>query len=145
LGIEAISRGAAKCCFADRGRDLLSRLLRNIQAVGAADRCVIWRGDVGTNLAGWLGELDGQVDLAFVDPPYPLTQAWDWAKAADMIFRPLARRLTAEGLVVLRTSVRLELPELLGGLAIQRARRYGGMAVTMYGHQGQAARPEEAR
>lgn len=145
LGLEALSRGARRCIFADRDRAVLERLRRNIETVGARDRCEVWCGDVGRQVEGWLGGLEGTVDVAFVDPPYAHTKRWNWSEVGERIFAPVERRLTSDGLVILRTPAGVETPDPLGGLAIRRVRRYGGMIVTIYARQGRTNGCKEAK
>ena len=57
LGLEALSRGAEHCWFADRDRSALHLLRRNLELLGAGDRGTIWPGDVVSRLAGWVGGL----------------------------------------------------------------------------------------
>ena len=73
------------------------------------------------------------MDLAFVDPPYALSRRWDWCEATTGLFGPLAARLAPDGLVVLRTPHRVDLPDTLGPLEVRRSRKYGEMVVTIYG------------
>jgi len=133
VGLEALSRGARRCCFADRDRLALNRLKRNIETVGAAQAATVWAGVIETHLPGWLAELGEELDLAFVDPPFPAVREWDWPRMERAMFAPLAAATAADGLVVLRTPDRAEPPERLAELAAVRVRRYGGMSVTMYG------------
>jgi len=132
LGLEALSRGAARCFFGERNRAALARLRRNIEALGASGRCEIWPGDVLERLRQFLSDLHGAVDVAFVDPPYAHARRWDWRLIEGKLFEPLAARLGSAGLVVLRTPKALKAPDRLGPLAIWRSKRYGNMAVTMY-------------
>ena len=81
-------------------------------------------------------ELDVLVDVAMVDPPYSLVRRWDWQRAERTIFAPLASRLAADGLVVLRLPKRVPLPQALGGLMARRHRAYGEMTLDLL------ARPE---
>jgi len=136
IGLEAISQGARLCCFAERDGKVLARLQRNIDSLGAADRCTLWRGDVHARLADWLAELGEPVDVAMVDPPYSLVGRWDWPRAERTVFAPLARHLAADGLVVLRLPKRVPLPQALGGLTVRRHREYGEMTLDLL------ARPE---
>jgi 16S rRNA (guanine966-N2)-methyltransferase len=131
LGLEALSRGARRCWFADRDRGVLERLRRNIQTLGLEDRCTVWSGDVPARLAAWLATLGGPIDVAFVDPPYADARRWSWPQVTDCLFGPLARHLAADGLVVLRTPAALEVPPRLGALSIRRTKRYGDMAVVL--------------
>lgn len=133
MGLEALSRGAASCAFAERDRAVIERLRRNIQACRVEDRCRVWAGDIHRRLDHWLGELDGPLDLAFVDPPYAESRQWDWREAGERIFAPLAGRLADEGLVILRLGDRAQPPGELAGLHPLRVRQYGKMTVALLG------------
>ena len=131
MGLEALSRGAEMCCFAERDKATLARLRRNIDLLGVTDKSTIWSGDVERRLSGWLARLGRPVDIALVDPPYARSAEWDWPTAAKRLFDPLADALADDGLVVLRYQADLEVPDPLGTLAATRHKRYGDMAVTM--------------
>ena len=66
LGLEALSRGARTCAFADRDRRVLGRLRRNIEAVGATEACDVWPGDVTKGLARRLAGLGENVQVLAV-------------------------------------------------------------------------------
>ncbi|MCY7300444.1 MAG: RsmD family RNA methyltransferase, partial [Ilumatobacteraceae bacterium] len=70
LGIEAISRGAAKCVFVERDRSALLALRENIATLGIDDRCTVR----GTDVMAWVPAMRN-VDIAFIDPPYAF-DAW---------------------------------------------------------------------
>lgn len=63
LGLEALSRGAATCTFAETDPAALVILRRNATALGADDRADIRPHDA-TRMSG------GPYHLAFLDPPY---------------------------------------------------------------------------
>jgi len=109
LGLEALSRGARLACFAERHRTALVGLRRNIDALGVADRCVIWGGDILRSLPRRLGELGEPADIAFVDP--------------------LAGGLSPEGVVMLRCERNIDVPEALGPLGVRDRRDYGKMSL----------------
>ncbi len=132
LGIEALSRGADRCYFAERDAVALERLRRNLQDVGAQGRSVVWRGDIESQLAGWLAEVNEPLDIAFVDPPYATARAWNWAAAVDSIFAPLAAKLAGDGVAVLRCDDEADVPETLGALGLAREKRYGNMVVRFF-------------
>ena len=134
LGLEALSRGAGRCYFAERDRAAIDRLRRNVENLGLTERSVIWRGDLESSLSSLLTELDEKIHVAFVDPPYDRTRKWDWEIAERRVFSPVTERLAPEGLLVLRTPADLTTPNSLGGLVICRSKRYTGMLVTIYHH-----------
>jgi 16S rRNA (guanine(966)-N(2))-methyltransferase RsmD len=133
LGIEALSRGAERCYFAECDRAVLDRLRRNLRDVGAGARGVVWAGDVERQLAGWLAAVDRPLDVVFVDPPYAMAREWDWQAAAEHIFSPLAAKLDPGGTVVLRMDDGAKYPQELGPLKAGRIRTYGNMVLAMFG------------
>jgi len=146
IGLEALSRGAAMCCFAERDGVALARLRRNIRTVGAGERSLVWAGDVLAGLAGRLAGLGRAVDVAFVDPPYALSRTWSWRDAAGRIFAPLADALADDGTVVLRTDVSATVPRNVAALALERIKRYGDMQLAFLGLSGpgRQSRPHAA-
>jgi 16S rRNA (guanine966-N2)-methyltransferase len=75
LGLEALSRGAAKAVFVERSRPALTALRANIEACRASDRCEVLPIDV---LSVPVGK---RADIAFLDPPY----------GQDLVARALTR------------------------------------------------------
>jgi len=136
LGLEALSRGAARCVFAERDRRVVQRLRRNIEAVGAADRCRVCCGEIFARLASWLAGMEGRLDVVFVDPPYSAARGWAWPAATKKLFSPVADRLADEGRVVLRLPANVEPPERLGLLARRRSKRCGQMVLAFYAPRG---------
>lgn len=132
MGLESLSRWARRCYFSDMDPSAVSLLRQNIQTFKLDDRSRVWQGDVLASLATWLNELTGPVDVAFVDPPYAMTESWDWAQATRQLFEPIAARLADGGRVMLRIERTLQSPEALGPLTLHRRREYGKMALVFY-------------
>ncbi len=65
LGLEALSRGAARCLFVEQDAAAIRALRTNIAAVRAADRC-----DVRASSVMTLGPAKAPLDLILMDPPY---------------------------------------------------------------------------
>jgi 16S rRNA (guanine966-N2)-methyltransferase len=66
LGLEALSRGAARVTFVDDGTTARALLRENIARAGAQGQAKVWRRD-----ATALGDARGQsFGLVFLDPPY---------------------------------------------------------------------------
>ncbi|MDY7010566.1 MAG: 16S rRNA (guanine(966)-N(2))-methyltransferase RsmD [Planctomycetota bacterium] len=129
MGLEALSRGAKFCFFAERDRQALDRLKRNIKAMDQTDRCRVWRGDILRYLRRWLEEANEPIDLAFVDPPYALSERWRWGQAVEKLFAPLGAKMDDEGLVVFRCRRNISLPDTLGPLSVLEKRDYGKMSL----------------
>jgi len=133
LGLEALSNGAATCCFAERDRKVLERLRRNIDTLGCGDCCTVWSGDVTRRLDARLAALERPLDVAFVDPPYAHSRRWDWSAVERTLMAPLAGHLADEGVVVLRLETQVDRPEELAGLSVQRVKAYGSMSIALLG------------
>jgi 16S rRNA (guanine966-N2)-methyltransferase len=65
LGIEALSRGAARCSFVERDRNALVALRANLAALDLGDRTSV----VVDDALVWLAAARG-FDLLLIDPPY---------------------------------------------------------------------------
>ena len=66
LGIEALSRGAARCVFLDENREAVSIVMRNCKACGVFDRSRVNIGEA----ARYLSACREQFDIVLLDPPF---------------------------------------------------------------------------
>lgn len=65
LGLEALSRGAAHCLFAEHEEQAVKAIRANIAAFDARQRCDVRAGSVMA-----LGPAKAPLDLIMLDPPY---------------------------------------------------------------------------
>jgi 16S rRNA (guanine966-N2)-methyltransferase len=115
LGLEALSRGAARADFVELSRRSLIALRRNIAALDAGEASVIHQGDA----VRFVERLSaGAFDLAFADPPYDMGLAERLAARWHAV--PFATVLAVEH------SIR----EPLSGAG--DLRRYGDTAITIF-------------
>jgi 16S rRNA (guanine966-N2)-methyltransferase len=125
VGLEALSRGAARALLAESDPRALRVIRANIAALGlagasvAADRVerLLARGPAAQEAAG-----DGRFDVAFADPPYAMT-----GEAVTAMLAALAQAgwLVPGALVVVERSTRSGPVHWPEGYAGDRARRYG--------------------
>ena len=66
LGIEALSRGAARCDFVDADREALTAVEQHLNTLDAGDRSTLQCGSA----AEYLSAAQGGWDIVFVDPPF---------------------------------------------------------------------------
>lgn len=136
MGLEALSRGARHCWFADKDPSALERLEQNIQALAVAEQATIWRGDVVRQLPAWLdalGEQAPRLDVVLLDPPYALARAWlDEPAALRRLMDALAAPMAEDAVLVYRTPHDLKPPADFARLELKRSRRYGSMALNYY-------------
>lgn len=102
LGLEALSRGAARVRAVERGAAALAALRENVSALGLSERVEVLRADALAPRA-WApppGSPAPWVELLFFDPPYPLLQAGRSA-VLSAFARALGEALVPAGLAVL--------------------------------------------
>ena len=133
LGLEAISRGAARCVFIERDRRALQVLQRNLSVLDACSQARAISADAWRRSLGELIADDGPFGLVLLDPPY--ADARDWSPGAKMprLLRWLIRdpSLAEEAVVVLHHErvVRFE-PRRGDGWVITDRREYGSTAIS---------------
>lgn len=121
LGIEALSRGAARVTFVDRQPRGLAILRQNLDALGVKERATVVRGDV----VHWLESSPAALrsaNLVFLDPPYD-------DAVFDQTLKALDRGVTG-ATVLAEHSKRQQVPALTR-LKVERERRYGDTVVTV--------------
>ena len=126
VGLEALSRGAARAVFVERDAAAVAALRRNVGALGVDDRTRVLRADVERAL-GVLAAADERFELVFLDPPY----------GADLVAATLGRlgagTLTAPGaLVVAQHFTKQPPPGAAGALTAFRTRRFGETTLTFF-------------
>jgi 16S rRNA (guanine966-N2)-methyltransferase len=125
LGLEALSRGAARAVFVESDADAVRAIERNLDKLRLTGATVVRRDAIQALAAEALA--GRTYDLVLVDPPYAM-----FADLQPQLARYLPNVLVADGLLVVETDARLE-PEL--PLARRTSRRYGSARLTLFEHE----------
>lgn len=130
VGIEALSRGASKALFVERGRTALQAIRENVRALGVADRAEIRPGRVTAMLDRVMDQPRDQIEgaIVFLDPPY------DREAEYELVLEKLAGLSPerAPALVIAQHSARLVLKEAYGPLRRTRVVKQGDNALSVY-------------
>lgn len=118
LGIEALSRGALRATFVERGAQAITALRRNLHATGYAGRARVVPANVLSYLTG--ADEAGPYDLVFCDPPF----ADVGILTATLAHAGLRSRLEPDALVVARL-LRKHRPELPPSARLERSKEIG--------------------
>jgi len=118
VGIEALSRGAARAIFIEKNPAALRTIRENLQSLGLEERTTVVAGKAVTALAR---HTDG---IVFLDPPYELDFEYSYALAA------LGE--TPPPLVVAQHSVRQKLRDDYGRLHRVRLLKQGDNILSFY-------------
>jgi 16S rRNA (guanine966-N2)-methyltransferase len=125
MGLEAMSRGAARAVFVESDRDACRAIHRNLEKLRLTGATVLCH-DALRALAAEAAA-GRRYDLVLLDPPYGLLPT---------VQTPLATYLPAvlapDGVVVVESDARDE-PEL-GRLERRTSRRYGSARITLFEH-----------
>lgn len=120
LGIEALSRGAARVTFVESSRRVASTLTRNLKELGLEREGEVVIADVARALDR-LGE--ERFDLILADPPY--------AQPLEPVLPSLVRALKPDGILVMERDKRASDPAP-PALSLVRDKVYGQTRVTMW-------------
>jgi 16S rRNA (guanine966-N2)-methyltransferase len=121
VGIEALSRGAARATFVEKGRAALTAIGENLRRAGLAEAGDVRGQDVRRYLAAAPAQ-DERFDLVVLDPPYE-------ERAILAPLERLAARMELGGTVVVKHFWRTPVPEPTG-LTTLRVRRFGETSLT---------------
>lgn len=127
MGLEALSRGAARCVFVERDEAACRTILANLEKLRLTGAIVL-RQDVRDALAAEVAAAR-RYDLVLVDPPYdsyPVHEA--------LLSTQLPALLADDGLAVIETADRVH-PVL--PLRERTSRRYGAARLTLFEHGDQ--------
>jgi 16S rRNA (guanine966-N2)-methyltransferase len=119
LGLEALSRGAARAVFVESDRDACRTIERNLDKLRLTGARVVCDDALRV-----LATERTQYDLVLVDPPYR-----QFAALQPQLARYLPPILAPDGLLVVETDAR-ERPEL--PLEERTSRRYGSARITLF-------------
>ena len=124
LGLEALSRGARRCVFAEADGAACKVIRANLETLGLTGALVLQRDAVAV--------LRDEVtagrrhDLVLLDPPYER-----WPSLESRLGGLVPDALAESGLVVVETDARIE-PEL--PLDLVTTRRYGSARLSVFTH-----------
>ena len=128
MGIEALSRGAARAVFVERDRKAVQTLQENLDTLGLANRARIHAQDVRRALPAL--RTGAPFDLVFLDPPYA-----DEARTRALLqaLAP-AECLTDEGVLVLEQAAGTT-PYRPAGLGTPLVKRWGDTEALFFRHE----------
>jgi len=124
MGIEALSRGASLCAFVDNNQGAVEVIKKNIGLCGFDNTAKVFKKDVKDSIR-YLKKEGAMFNVIFIDAPYAdISLAYDTLK--DISGSGL---LGPGGTIVCEASKRFPLKEAMGGLAIEKEKRYGDTLV----------------
>lgn len=142
LGLEALSRGAAKAVFVDSSRPAIATLRDNLYKLGWPSRgklvqreALRWLRSPSPEHAPW--------DVVFIDPPYGQHLA---AQALERLAERAGELLNPDALIVVQADRRDPLEAACGPLSAESEHPYGDTRIVLfrYGAAGGEVPPPSA-
>jgi 16S rRNA (guanine966-N2)-methyltransferase len=119
VGIEALSRGAARCIFIEKNRAAVEVIRDNLASLGLERRADVYTGKV-------LQVLDRvKADIEFLDPPYQMKAEYEAALLAS-----------TSKLVIAQHASRDALNDEYGPLKRYRILKQGDNSLSFYANEG---------
>lgn len=127
IGLEALSRGAARAVFVERNRDNVALIRRNVATLRFEDRATVLMADGYRWARGFQAGDAGPIAL-YIDPPYA-----DYEDHPDRVHKLIAGQVAAlpDGSLILAESRRKLDPKILPEIDLWDIRRYGGTQVAI--------------
>ena len=128
LGIEALSRGAARCVFLDENREAVNIVMKNCKNCGVFDRSRVNIGEA----ARYLSACHEQFDIVLLDPPFH-------TGTLEKILPGVDKCLAPGGIAICESETGLVLPAEVGGMTLKKQYKYGKVLLWKYGRPRQSA------
>lgn len=127
LGLEALSRGAAKCYFNDENRQTYRILKSNIEACKAEAKSILTNSD----FRRCLGMINEKLDIVFIDPPYKEGYNNGWYEEAIILLEEYGL-IKESTIVVCEHLEKYTLEEKYGSFVREKTKKYGSIGVDIY-------------
>lgn len=121
LGIEALSRGAAKAYFVDNSPASIGVVRENLKHTKLEDNAVV----CNMPNSAFLRTTPAKFDIAFLDPPYG-------KKLIQRSLPALVSVMSENGIIVCEHEKECRLPEEEGDFKIHKTYKYGQICLTVY-------------
>ncbi|MBE9546372.1 MAG: 16S rRNA (guanine(966)-N(2))-methyltransferase RsmD [Proteobacteria bacterium] len=127
IGLEALSRGAAKTVFVEVNTLFIEAIKRNLNTCGFDSNYEIVSAPVEKGLK-LLGKRRDQFNIIFADPPYEknlIKKTLHLLDGSDLI--------SEDGIMIIQHSLREELEGDVGNFILTDRRRYGDTIISFFG------------
>lgn len=130
LGLEALSRGAEFVTFVEKDPEIIAILDKNIERAGFGKESKVIRANA-FKIGAVVGSGVEKYGLIFVDPPYAASMNVQPDSQLGGLLELLGEQVTADGIVIVRTSGDVTLLERYGQFQIAERRQWGTMSITI--------------
>ncbi|MBE6638398.1 MAG: 16S rRNA (guanine(966)-N(2))-methyltransferase RsmD [Ruminococcaceae bacterium] len=127
MGLEALSRGAAKATFVDNNPEAVQIIKKNAKHTGLFEKSVVLNSDFRSFIRGNKGRM--QFDIVFLDPPYAMKVLHETVEKLEE-----AEMIREKGIVICESDD--PTPIEVAGYSLRRHARYGRVYITVLVKEG---------
>lgn len=121
MGIEALSRGAARAVFVDSSRQAVAVIHQNLKGTFGEDRATVLNRDVTSFVRSCIDSFD----IVFLDPPYK-------KDILQLILPEVVKIMNPAGVIVCESAIDDDIPRQVGGFTVYGSHRYGKIKTTSF-------------
>lgn len=127
FGLEALSRGAARCFFNDFSKRNFAVLKKNVEYCLAQEKSIMFNYD----FRKCLSIINDKLDIVFIDPPYVKAYNCGWYMEIMTLLQDY-NILNRGAIVVVEHLYKQRLEKSYGSLSRYKDKRYGSIGVDIY-------------
>lgn len=131
LGIEALSRGAERCFFADNAGESIKTVRNNVESTKFTEKSQI----VNMPFSAFLKSTSAIFDIAFLDPPYG-------KRLIQKTLPLITKKMSERGVIVCEHEKECVLPAETDKFTLAKVLRHGRTSVSIYRFSGQTEEAE---
>lgn len=121
MGIECLSRGAAKGVFVDSNKDAVNIVIKNIKSCSLFDKARV----VNMSAQDFLRTTKDKFDIVFLDPPYNMG-------ILDEIIEKVYQITAPGGIIIAESELGWSIRQEIDGLNEVKKYKYGKVLVTKF-------------
>jgi len=130
IGLEALSRGAAKIKFMERDSDAIKVLKSNISQTDPS-ACEVYAGDSFSNIKNVVKSLKDEEAYFYIDPPFSIREGMEdiYDKTIKLIASLPEKNVK---LIIIEHMTGLEIPQNIGPYELKKSKKFGNTTLTYY-------------
>ena len=130
VGLEALSRGAAKIKFMEQDSDAIKILKSNISQTDPSS-CEIFAGNSFSNIKNVIKSLKNESAYFYIDPPFSIREGMEdiYDKTMNLIASLPEENVK---MIIIEHMTGLEIPEKLGSYTLKKSKKFGNTTLTYY-------------
>jgi len=130
IGLEALSRGAAKVKFMERDKEALKVLKSNIAQTDPS-ACEVFAGDSFLNIQSVLKSLNNEKAYFYIDPPFSIREGMEDIYDKTMNLISSLPKENVE-LIIVEHMTGLDIPEKLASFTMTKSKKFGNTTLSYY-------------